>query len=277
MKRGLHPDDHSIIYVSTRTSTRTSEQRSLLSKHIHRATLESINKLDPISRINYAKLYTVEHDAKSQFIEKVDGKSIDHVPALNHGMYMNQEDPFPKPESELVSTSKFLRDEVPIIAHGQILNCPLKNKLDSSLYEDDTVKTLGWLGDHDIAHDVAIEVLGDWKLVEEHGELFLILDDETCDCDNRKYSHFQHLTRVMTSPKALAGLGMGSGLLMGESFLWLNKRMELSHTSPIMAWVRTSHPPSKQKRTADRNRSRQHRRQTFLPLQTTHSAGFRMV
>jgi hypothetical protein len=103
------------------------------------------------------------------------------------------------------------------------------------------MKISDWLGDQDIAHDVAIEVLEGWKLVGEHGELFLILGDETCDCDNRKYSHFQPLTRIMTSPKALAGLGMGSGLLMGASFLWLNKRMELNHTSPIIGWVRTSH------------------------------------
>ena len=69
----------------------------------------------------------------------------------------------------------------------------------------------------------------------------VILDDETCDSDNRKYSHFQRLTRITTSPKALAGLGMSSGLLMGVSFLWLNIRMELNHTSPIMGWVKTSH------------------------------------
>jgi hypothetical protein len=77
-----------------------------------------------------------------------------------------------------------------------------------------------------------------------NGELFLILDDEICNCDNRKYSHFQRLT---TSPTALAGLGMNSGLLVGASFLWLNKRLELNHTSPIMGWVKTSHFPRNKK------------------------------
>ena len=233
-----------MIYPSTRartrTRTRTSEHRSLLSKHIHKATLATTNKLHPISRLNYAKLYTVEHDVKSQFTEKVDGKSIDHDPDLNHGMYMTQEEPSPKPESELVSTSKFVRDEVPIIAHGQILNCPLMNKLDSRLYVDDTVRTSDWGEDYDDCKMV-FEGLDGWELVEEYGELFLILDDETCDCSTTGSARFQSLTRVMASPKALAGLGMGSSLLMGASFLWLNKRMELNHPSPTMGWVKTSH------------------------------------
>jgi hypothetical protein len=239
-KRDVHPEDHAMSCANTKTSTRTSEQRSLLSKHIHKATLASTNKLDPISRLNFANLYTPEGDAKIRFIEKVDGTSIDHDPGLNHGMYMN-EGKLTRSDRESGSTSNFLAIGVPMMAHGQRLNCPLINKLGSSLYEDNTVRTSGQLSDQDIAHDVAIEALEGWKLVEEHGELFLILDDETRDCDNRKYSHFQRLTRVMTLPKALAGLGMSSGLLMGASFLWLNKRMELSHTSPIMGWVRTSH------------------------------------
>jgi hypothetical protein len=239
MKRGVHPEDHAVIYTSTtRTSTRTSEQRSLLTKHTHKATLASTNKLDPISRLNYAKLYTVEHDVKVWFIGKVDGKSINHDPDLNHGMYMNEGE-LTRSNRESGSTSKFLANGVPTIAHRQIFNCPLMNKLDLRLYKIEAVKTSDW-PENQVA-EKATEVLDGWKLVEEHGELFLILEDETCDCDKRKYSHFQRLTRVMTSPKALAGSGMVSGLLMGASFLWLNKRMELNHTSPIMGWVRTSH------------------------------------
>jgi hypothetical protein len=205
------------------TSNRPNEQRSLLSKHIHKATLATTNTLNPIPRLNYAKVYTVEHNVKVWFIGKVDGNSIDHDLDLNHGMYMNYGEPT-RSDRESPSTTNILA-------------------IDSILHEDDTLRTSDRLGDQDIAHDVAIEVLEGWKLVEENGGLFLILDDETCDCDNRKYSHFQRLTRVTTSPKALAGLGMSSGLLMGASFLWLNKRMQLNHTSPIMGWVKTSHFP----------------------------------
>jgi hypothetical protein len=44
----------------------------------------------------------------------------------------------------------------------------------------------------------------------------------------------------MDSPKALAGLGMGSGFLMSATFIWLNTRMGLSNASPAMNWVRPS-------------------------------------
>jgi hypothetical protein len=239
IKRAVHPEDRAMIYASTRTSTRTSEQRSLLRKHIHKDTLETTNKLDPMSRLNYGKLYTVEHNVKSGFIRGVDAKSTDHDPDLNHGMYMNEEE-LTRSDKESGSTSKFLANGVPIIAQGQIINCPLRNKLDSRLYVDDTVRTSDWGEDYDDCKMV-FEGLDGWELVEEHGELFLILDSKTCDCDSTRNAHFQRLTRVVASPKVLAGLGVGSGLLMGASFLWLNKKMELNHTSPIMGWVRTSH------------------------------------
>jgi hypothetical protein len=54
------------------------------------------------------------------------------------------------------------------------------------------------------------------------------------DIDRAQYHKHGHFR---LSPKALAVLGLSSGLAMAVSFLWLSASMGLNETSPAMVWV----------------------------------------
>jgi hypothetical protein len=73
LKRGVHPEHHAIIYTGKSPVILDGEQITKRS-----IQMESNNKrhgkLDETSRINYAKLYTVEHNVKVHFIGKIAAK-----------------------------------------------------------------------------------------------------------------------------------------------------------------------------------------------------------
>ena len=69
MQRGVHPEHHAIIYTGKSPAMGKNEQ--ITTKSIQMEPNSKRHKLDPYSRINYAKLYTVEHNVKVQFIGKI--------------------------------------------------------------------------------------------------------------------------------------------------------------------------------------------------------------
>lgn len=73
LKRGVHPEDHAVVYSSKREGPYYLErEKGLMTKHpIRIEVVNTSHKLDPLSRLNYAKLYTVEHNVKVLFIGKV--------------------------------------------------------------------------------------------------------------------------------------------------------------------------------------------------------------
>jgi hypothetical protein len=73
LKRGVHPEDHAVVYSSRRDGPYVLErEKGLMSKHpIRIEVINDAQKLDPLSRLNYAKLYTVEHNVKVCFIGRV--------------------------------------------------------------------------------------------------------------------------------------------------------------------------------------------------------------
>ncbi|KAN0104755.1 hypothetical protein V8E51_010500 [Hyaloscypha variabilis] len=70
LKRGVHPEDHTVVYSSkTEGPFYLEGEKELLRKRPIRLDMKDPSeKLDPLSRLNYAKTYTVEHNVKVYFI-----------------------------------------------------------------------------------------------------------------------------------------------------------------------------------------------------------------
>lgn len=92
LKRGVHPEDHAVVYSSRKDGPYCLErEKGLMTKHpIRIEVVKDSHKLDPLSRLNYAKLYTVEHNVKVLFIGKV-ARSYERD--VKHG-YMQAHPPF---------------------------------------------------------------------------------------------------------------------------------------------------------------------------------------
>ncbi len=89
-----------------------------------------------------------------------------------------------------------------------------------------TASLVFWPKEHGVDHDGAYR---QWQICQNCGR-----QKYGYDVDGGQY-HGQGHFRL--SPKALAVLGLGSGLAMGASFLWLSASMGLHETSPPMDWV----------------------------------------
>jgi hypothetical protein len=71
-KRGVHPQDHTIVYTGDRPVQFENErERGLTRKPVRVQPAGPRHKLDNASRLNYAKLYTVEYNVKVWFIGKI--------------------------------------------------------------------------------------------------------------------------------------------------------------------------------------------------------------
>ncbi|KAH8745335.1 hypothetical protein F5882DRAFT_235302, partial [Hyaloscypha sp. PMI_1271] len=73
LKYGVHPIDHAVVYSSRRDGPYISDREEglMTKKPIRIEIKDPAHKLDPLSRLNYAKVYTVEHNVKVLFIGKV--------------------------------------------------------------------------------------------------------------------------------------------------------------------------------------------------------------
>ncbi|KAE9367984.1 hypothetical protein N431DRAFT_384049 [Stipitochalara longipes BDJ] len=70
LKYGVHPEDHAVVYSSKTEGPyyHEGEKELLTKKPIRLDIKDPSEKLDPQSRLNYAKTYTVEHNVKVFFI-----------------------------------------------------------------------------------------------------------------------------------------------------------------------------------------------------------------
>lgn len=85
LKPGVHADDHAVVF-SERPPQCLEREAGLMSKTpIKINVISPSQKLDMLSRLNYAKIYTVEHNVKVFFIGRVDSASEREViKAYNH-------------------------------------------------------------------------------------------------------------------------------------------------------------------------------------------------
>jgi len=75
-KRGVHAKYHTIIYTNkTPVAFKGEKEKGLTKKPIRVEPSGPRHKLDLASRLNYAKLYTVEYNVKVWFIGKVHSRS----------------------------------------------------------------------------------------------------------------------------------------------------------------------------------------------------------
>jgi hypothetical protein len=73
LKHGVHPEDHAVVFSSKKEGFFIHEgEEGLMSKKPIRIEIkDASHKLDPSSRLNYAKVYTVEHNVRVLFIGRV--------------------------------------------------------------------------------------------------------------------------------------------------------------------------------------------------------------
>lgn len=75
-KGGCHPRDHAVIYSGHHQPPLIHGENANLLRHPIRCKMDSDRlKLDTASRLNYAKLYTIEHNVKVQFIGSISTSS----------------------------------------------------------------------------------------------------------------------------------------------------------------------------------------------------------
>ena len=77
MKKGAHPEYHAVIYTSKSPEMKRGEK--ITKKPVKMDPITPRDKLDPTSRINYAKVYTVEHNVKVHFVGKIIDKHEQRV------------------------------------------------------------------------------------------------------------------------------------------------------------------------------------------------------
>lgn len=70
-KTGVHPEDHAPVYSGKSEPPEKREKGLMTKKAIKIDVKEPREKLDPLSRINYAKVYTIEHNVKVLFFGRV--------------------------------------------------------------------------------------------------------------------------------------------------------------------------------------------------------------
>lgn len=80
-KRGVHADDHAIIYTDKPTRFEGELEKGLSKSPIRVVPVSGRHKLDKASRLNYAKVYTIEYNVKVWFIGKIHSTSEDKIVA----------------------------------------------------------------------------------------------------------------------------------------------------------------------------------------------------
>lgn len=77
-KYGVKPQDHAIIYTakSGQKPREASGEEKLQNKAIRMEPRSARDQLDSLSRLNYAKIYTVEYNVKVCFIGQIHEKSM---------------------------------------------------------------------------------------------------------------------------------------------------------------------------------------------------------
>ncbi len=70
LKKGVHAGDHAIIYTTPQPA-RFAREDGMTKKPIKVKQYSPQHKLEVASRLNYAKVYTVEYNAKVWFIGEI--------------------------------------------------------------------------------------------------------------------------------------------------------------------------------------------------------------
>src|SRR4051812_17878112 len=80
-KRGVHPSHHAVIYTDQPKFLGGEDPARAMKQPVKVIPDRPQHKLDSASRLNYAKVYTVEHNVKVWFIGRLAKESGVHVAA----------------------------------------------------------------------------------------------------------------------------------------------------------------------------------------------------
>jgi hypothetical protein len=123
LKFGVHPNDHAVVYSSRRDGPYISDREEglMTKKSIRIEIKDPSHKLDPMSRLNYAKVYTVEHNVKVLFVGKVAENYEQAVVAA-----FNETHPplNPRPYAERPDSPVFSHAEGPDPHHPNAMDIP---------------------------------------------------------------------------------------------------------------------------------------------------------
>lgn len=77
-KPGVKGNDHAIIYTSSHAPKELEGEKKLLKRPVRVNNISDKEKLDKASRVNYSKVYTIEHNIRVCFIGEIhkDSKAI---------------------------------------------------------------------------------------------------------------------------------------------------------------------------------------------------------
>lgn len=74
-KPGVNPESHAIVYSASQRPTRLASEVGMTKEALAVETVPG-QKLDPMSRANFEKVYTVEHNIKVQQVGMVAKQSL---------------------------------------------------------------------------------------------------------------------------------------------------------------------------------------------------------
>lgn len=112
-KNGVHADNHAVIYSEyTPTFLPGEKEKGLVRPAILMVPNSPANKLHPASRLNYAKLYTIEYNVKVRFIGYVHESSGRQVAASYNEIHQAME-PLPGAYSQSQSLGVSSRSSQP--------------------------------------------------------------------------------------------------------------------------------------------------------------------
>jgi hypothetical protein len=137
LKHGVHPEDHALIYTQQKNHkgppSLLKHEYPLTKKPIRVEPISPSHKLDPASRLNYAKLYTVEHNVKVFFVGWV-AKEHEHRIADD---YNNRQRPLPS-RPKILSHDYEGREE-PELIKGSMEAYNSRNLEDADIFQESSL------------------------------------------------------------------------------------------------------------------------------------------
>ncbi|KAL9115305.1 MAG: hypothetical protein Q9187_007317 [Circinaria calcarea] len=90
-RKGLNQEEHCIVYTSSKPPKKLEGETKMRKDPIHVRAISSSEKLDPLSRVNFSKVYPVEHNIKIKEIGLISGTDLKRL----IGYWKNATQPYP--------------------------------------------------------------------------------------------------------------------------------------------------------------------------------------
>jgi hypothetical protein len=92
-KKGLDPTTHAIIYMSDQNPRRLAAETKMTKEPLAVDAASPDQKLDDLSRINFAKIYTVEYNVKIMPVGQVTASSLPYLTSYFRNQFISASSP----------------------------------------------------------------------------------------------------------------------------------------------------------------------------------------